>query len=95
MCPNALYLGQGHEGVCGQSLTKNLGVKVRSKVGMLALVRAPRLFLELSSRSCRGPQTPLAAGPLEASVAVSGRKGGGADAASIPTTAASADIPNA
>ena len=77
-------------------MIKKLGIKGRSEVCMLTLVRAPRLFLGISFRGCRGaPRPPLATGRLEASVAVSGRKGEGADAASIPVTAASADIPNA
>ena len=95
MCPDVLYLGHGHSGVCGPNVAQKLGVQGRSKAGMLALVRAPRLFLGLSSRGCRAPRTPLAAGRLKASVAVSEGKGGSADAASTPVTAASADIPNA
>ena len=95
MFSNAYDLGHGHEGVCVQSVAKKLGVQGRSMLGMLALVRAPCRFLGLSVRGCRGPQTPACSRRLVASVAESRRKGKGSDAASIPVTAASADIPNA
>ena len=50
MFPNVLELGKCHERASSHNMTKQLGVKGRAKAGVLALVRAPRLFLGRSFR---------------------------------------------